>query len=151
MGNFKDKLLGSCDFYDNCSQVVYAVFRAFVGFGLAYGHGLGKVPPSDGFVGLVGGIGLPAPEIFAWMAALGELAGGILIFLGLFTRPAAMIAGVTMLVAWYTHAFGPLSADKGDFTGQEKALLYLVSLAIITAVGAGKFGIDSFFSKKAKS
>ncbi|NNE91759.1 MAG: DoxX family protein [Verrucomicrobiales bacterium] len=147
MSDLKSKLFGTCPYDAICTQACYAALRIFTGLGLALGHGLGKVPPAEKFVGLVSGLGIPAPGAFAWMAGLGELVGGILIALGLFTRPAAIVAGLTMLVAWYTHAFGPLSEAKGTFADQEKALLYLFVLAVFCALGSGKFGLDRLVFK----
>ena len=38
-----------------------------LGFGLilAFGHGMGKLPPGEQFVGFVGSLGLPAPSVMA--------------------------------------------------------------------------------------
>ena len=66
-----------------------------LGFGLAIsiGHGMSKVY-HDGSVGLsdqflsgVKGMNFPAPTAMAWLAALTEFLGGLLIALGLMTRP----------------------------------------------------------------
>ena len=41
-----------------------ALLRIFVGVSLAAAHGLGKMPPSDQFVGGVANLGFPAPDVF---------------------------------------------------------------------------------------
>ncbi len=51
------------------------------------------------------GIGV-IPEFFGFMAAISELAGGILLTIGLFTRIAASFMLITMVVATLTHVFG---------------------------------------------
>ena len=113
-----------------------------LGFGLmmAFGHGLGKIPPSQGFIdGAVAGMGLPAPELFAWLAALSEFLGGLLIALGLLTRPAAAFLSVTMAVAFFVTHGGALSGDNSG----EMAFLYLVVGVALAVAGAGRYALDS--------
>ena len=43
--------------------------RVFAGLAMAFAHGLGKVPPSDRFIGAVENLGFPAPALFAWRLA----------------------------------------------------------------------------------
>lgn len=117
------------------------LFRLFVGLTLALAHGIGKMPPSEKLITGVEALGFPMPIIFAWCAALAEVLGGILIASGLFTRPAALFAGFTMLVA----AFGVHGADA--FTKRELALLYLVSCILLVFQGAGRFSLDRILRK----
>ena len=49
------------------------VLRLGAGLFMAFGHGFGKIPPSDGFIGGVEKLGLPMPIFFAWMAAFSAL------------------------------------------------------------------------------
>ena len=39
------------------NQLVDLALRMFVGLSMAFGHGLGKVPPSEGFVNMLDGQG----------------------------------------------------------------------------------------------
>ncbi|MEM9446298.1 MAG: DoxX family protein [Verrucomicrobiota bacterium] len=119
-------------------ELSLAVTRVFVGATMAFAHGLGKVPPAEGFVGLVGKIGFPMPELFAWGAGISELVGGILLALGLATRPAAAAVMGTMVVA----AFG---AHGDDLFGKgELALLYAFATLPFLIKGGGTFSIDRF-------
>jgi putative oxidoreductase len=43
-------------------------------------------------------MGLPAPELFSWLAGLTEFGGGLLLTLGSLTRPTALFIAATMLV-----------------------------------------------------
>ena len=89
------------------------VLRLGAGLFMAFGHGFGKIPPSDGFIGGVEKLGLPMPIFFAWMAAFSEFLGGLLIALGLFTRPAAFFWICTMgTAAFIRHADDPFSAKE---------------------------------------
>ena len=94
---------------------------------------------------LGGKLGMAAPEAMAWMAGIGEGVCGILIMIGLFTRPSAIWAGITLAVAAYAHVFGSLG---GGFEVGEKALLYVFALGLICALGGGKFSIDSAIFRK---
>jgi len=108
------------------------------GLGMAY-HGYGKVfggnmhKMAEG----VAAMGFPAPEFFAWAAALSEFAGGILLALGLFTRPAALFILITMGVA----AFIKHGADP--FQKKELALAYFVAAGALALMGAGKYAFDT--------
>jgi putative oxidoreductase len=118
------------------------LLRVFAGLSLALAHGLGKMPPSEKFIEGVTNLGFPAPMLFAWSAGLAELAGGMLVAVGLATRPAAVFACFTMLVA----AFGAHSADP--FQKKELALLYATIMLAFVFVGAGRFGLDAFVRKQ---
>ena len=123
------------------AELSIMALRVFAGLVMAFGHGLGKLPPPDGLVGAVAALGFPIPFFFAWMAALAEFAGGLLLALGLFTRPAAFGLVFTMGVA----AFGAHATDP--FKNKEMALLYLFVALIFMIRGAGRFSIDRFLGK----
>ena len=110
---------------------------------MALGHGLGKIPPSERFVNGTAEMGFPLPEFFAWSAGGAEFGGGLLLALGLLTRPASFFIGCTMLVAGFIrHAADP-------FGGKEKALLYLAISIAFALVGAGKYSIDAVIRSRA--
>lgn len=111
--------------------------RVFAGLAMAFAHGLGKVPPSDRFIGAVENLGFPAPALFAWAAGLSELIGALLLVIGLATRPAALTLMFTMLVA----AFGAHASDP--FAKKEMALLYFFIFTVFFAQGGGKYSVDS--------
>ncbi len=117
------------------------IFR--IGFGLimAFAHGLGKVPPAEGFIGYLTSLGLPFAAGAAWAAALSELIGGLFIAIGLGTRLSSAALGFTMFVA----AFVAHNADP--FEKKEKAILYLLCSLLIFMVGPGKYSIDGIIKK----
>lgn len=117
--------------------------RVFMGTGIAY-HGYGKVFGGHmaKMIEGVGHMGFPYPEVFAWAAALSEFLGGILIVLGLFTRPAAFFVACTMTVAAFVaHAKDPLAT-------KELALAYLVMAVTVLILGAGQVSADSNLKNK---
>lgn len=112
------------------------LLRVFAGLSLALAHGLGKLPPSERFLVGIAEMGFPLPIVFGWAAALSELVGGILVALGLFTRPAAFFIAVTMSVAAFIRQAGD------PFSELELALLYGIVAVTLLLVGAGRYSID---------
>jgi len=124
------------------SNLALLGLRLFAGLTMAFAHGQGKMPPEDMFVGYLESMGLPFPILLAWLAALSEFVGGILVAIGFLTRPAALALVVTMLVA----AFMAHAADP--FAKKEMALLFTSIFAYIFVAGAGKFAVDNKITLK---
>ena len=118
-----------------------ALLRIFAGVAMALGHGLGKIPPAEGLIERAASLGFPAPSFFAWVAALSEFGGGILLAIGLLTRLSGFFIALTMLVALVgVHGSDP-------FPAQEKALLYLFIAIAFTIKGSGDWSVDSYLRK----
>lgn len=116
--------------------------RLFAGLALCLGHGLAKFPPSAAFVSRVDAFGFPMPVLFAWAAAGAEIVGGILLAIGLLTRPASLFILCTMTTAVvFQHANDP-------FAGKEKAMLFgFVAFAFLW-IGAGRWSVDARLSRR---
>ena len=129
--------------------VVRVTFSAYIAL-----HGWGKIY-SNGQFGLheqlvsgVQSMGFPAPTLFAWMAALTEFVGGILVVLGLLTRPAALALTFNMAVAAFVaHGKDPWYSLKPP--SKEMALLYLAPFFMLLMTGAGRFAVDRAFRRRA--
>lgn len=118
------------------------LLRLFVGLALAFGHGRGKLPPSEDMIKGVGSMGFPIPVFFAWAAALAEFAGGILLAMGLATRLAAFFICFTMVTALTkVHLNDP-------FMKQELAFMYFFISLMFLFRGAGRFSIDALIRGK---
>ena len=117
--------------------------RLFAGLSMAFAHGLGKLPISEGFAGGVAEMGFPAPGLFAWAAALAEFAGGLLLAFGLVTRPAGLSLLITMAVAAFVRHGGD------PFAKRELALLYGAVALLFMLVGAGRFSVDAWLRRRA--
>jgi len=112
------------------------ILRVGIGLSLAFGHGLGKIPVSEGFVEGVDKMGFPFPVFFAWAAALSEFLGGIFLALGFATKPNSVLITFTMLTAFFIrHGDDP-------FARKEKAIIYAVVAIYLIFKGAGKYSID---------
>jgi putative oxidoreductase len=113
-----------------------AALRVFAGLSLSLSHGLMKFPPPEGFVAGVGQLGFPAPVVFAWLAALTETFGGLLLAAGLGTRVvAAAIVGNMSVAGFLRHAADPYQA-------KELAFLFLAVALMFTLLGGGRFAAD---------
>lgn len=85
---------------------------------------------------------LHLPAAMGWAAVLAEFVGGLLVTLGLLTRPAAFGIACTMAVAAFgAHATSP-------WTQKEFALSYFVIALAIILAGAGRFSIDALIAAK---
>lgn len=115
--------------------------RVFAGLALALAHGVGKVPPSAGFMEGVARMGFPAPALFAWAAAITESVGGLLLAVGLLTRPAAIFILINMLVASFL-------VQAGDpFLERELALLYAGVAVLYALSGPGRLSVDAWLAR----
>lgn len=76
-----------------------------------------------------------------WWAGLIELAGGGLVFLGLFTTPAALLCSGAMAFAYFTM-HQPLGLLPLQNEG-ELAALYSWTFLLIAILGAGRFSLDA--------
>ncbi len=123
-------------------NLTLAILRVLAGLSLALGHGMKKMPPSDSFIDGVGDLGFPIPIVFAWMAALSELVGGVLVAAGLLTRPSAFVIMCTMLVAAF------LQHGDDPFSRQELPLIYSAVFLLFAVIGAGRISIDALIRKQ---
>lgn len=139
--NIKAILFGTTEQNEIRTDFGLLIIRVFTGLAIAFGHGLGKIPPSERFIGGVAKLGFPAPDFFAWMAGLSEFVGGLLIAIGLLTRPSAFFLTITMCVAAFIrHADDP-------FGGKEKALLFAAIAVMLIFTGAGRYSVDDKIDK----
>lgn len=133
-----------------------APLRAVLGFGFVY-HGVPKLFSEAGhemFVGMLTGIGVPAPELTAWFVGTVEVLGGLALIAGVFTTAAAAVLIVNMLVALFTvhlpNGFSFMNitgmteaGPQFGMPGYEIPLLYIAGLASILVSGAGAGSIRS--------
>jgi putative oxidoreductase len=120
--------------------------RLMVGFVMFY-HGSQKLFAWFGGYGVEGTagffqqLGIPFPKLNVYMAGGTEMFGGILLALGLATRPAATLLTFTMLVAVMT-------AHRSAFGAANGGMEYPLTLAIISLgyalTGPGKLAVSNF-------
>jgi putative oxidoreductase len=80
------------------------------------------------------------------LAGVLEFGGGLLIVLGLFTRPVAFLLAGEMLVA-YVQAHIP-QGPWPIMNGGELALLFMLVFAFLFGSGAGPLSVDSAIGRR---
>ena len=139
MARFRNFLIGGTN-RSRLTDLGLLLIRVVGGLGLAFGHGLGKVPPQAGFFNMIEGLGLP--PWLAWASATAEFAGGILLAIGLLTRPAALLITINHIVAVFlAHAGDP-------FNVRELAILYLAIAVLFMLIGSGRYSVDSALRRR---
>ena len=85
----------------------------------------------------------PWPLTMAFLAKGSEVTGGIFVFIGLLTRPAAALIAFTMLIATLTANLGKDWNIDGGFT-----VSYFLFALILLTEGPGKFSLDQLLLRK---
>jgi putative oxidoreductase len=90
-------------------------------------------------------MGVPLPAVVAPIVAVLELAGGIALLFGAFTRVAAFLLACDMLGAIIlVHAKNGFSAPKGV----ENVLGNFAMLVAVALLGAGAYSIDALLARR---
>ena len=90
--------------------------------------------------------GLPATFTLLWYAAVLELAGGLLLLFGVFTRPVAFVLSGEMAFAyWMAHA--PRSPFP-VLNGGDAAILYCFVFLYLFAAGGGAWSVDQYMRQR---
>jgi putative oxidoreductase len=126
-------------------DVTITALRCGVGMIMAV-HGALKLMDVPGTIQGFADLGIPYPHYAVYFALAGELLGGIGLFVGLFTRVAAIGTLSTMAVAiGYVHFGHGLLAKNGGW--EYPLVLGLSSLFFITH-GAGPVSLDALLSRR---
>ncbi len=100
----------------------------------------------DAIVQWFGSMEIPLPALNAYLAASTELAGSVLLVLGLFTRIISIPLIITMIVAISTvHWQNGFEAGNNGF---EIPWYYILMLLTLISFGAGKYSLDAFIKNK---
>ena len=123
------------------SNADHGAFLSRVALGvILLAHGLLKVLvfTIPGTVGFFASLGLPA--IFAYLTIFGEIAGGLALILGVYTRLAALLSLPILLGATWTHlSNGWLFSNEGG--GWEFPALLVVLAAAVALQGSGAYAL----------
>ncbi|HEX7966102.1 MAG TPA: DoxX family protein [Gammaproteobacteria bacterium] len=133
--------------------------RLIVGYGFM-AHGVAKLLRGpEHFTAILQAIGVPDPQLMAWLTIGIEVAGGLAVMLGAFVTLASLPMAVVLLVAMFTvHlpngfssikllAVTPGGAQFGQ-PGYETDLLYLACLAALVLGGPGPLALDVALAKR---
>jgi putative oxidoreductase len=111
----------------------------------------GKLWNPAGFAGYLKNLGMPAPDIWSWIAALVEALVGAALILGIGTRYAALLCVVFLIVATaLAHRYWeyPAAQVQGQYNNFLKNLAILGGALIIFVTGPGRFSLDRILSGK---
>lgn len=118
------------------SPAVLSLFRIVIGFlfmihgtSIVFGWPLAQTMPVGDWPG--------------WWAGLIEFVTGLLVMLGLFTRPAAFLASGTMAVAYFwmhqPKGLWPIDPHQGG----ELSVLYCFAFFLLVFLGPGAYALDT--------
>ena len=109
-------------------------------------HNLGKI------TAFFTTLNIPFPGLNAHFIAGLEFVGGILLILGLFSRPIALLLAGNMFVAYWTadrEALTSIFSDPGKFYVADPYTFLFASL-IVLIFGAGFFAVDKLIARQLK-
>lgn len=95
-------------------------------------------------------VGIPAPELMAFLVSYGELLGGLALILGFLTH---WVAKINILIMLGAIGFVHWGAEGGWFNGYgadggyEYQLLLLAASIFFLVAGSGKYSLDERCSK----
>lgn len=98
--------------------------------------GWGKITGIEGVQGFFGNIGIPLPELMAWVVAIVEFVGGIMVLLGAYAKIPYLLLAFIMLVALFTTKLG------GEFSAARLDLMLLLANLALFFMGSGKYSVD---------
>lgn len=106
--------------------------------------GWGKLKDIGPVIEFFGSIGIPFPEINAWLAGGVECFGGLLLLAGLASRVIAIPLCFTMIVAYVTTEMDTIKAifSKPDDFVSAAPFQFMFAALLILIFGPGIFSLD---------
>lgn len=122
----------------------WATIPLRLGVGIIFAaHGWQKF--SNGLEGVAqffGGVGIPLPEVSAFIVAFVELVGGIGLVVGFFTRYWALLLSIVMIVATFTVKLPNGLLGMQGRPGYELDLALLVGCLALLLTGPGPLSLE---------
>jgi putative oxidoreductase len=128
--------------YSSTHEFAETLLRVAAG-GFLVIHGAGKIVDPFGAVQMVEGLGFYPGVFWSPLLAATEFFGGILLAIGLLTRPAAFAATIVLLVTVYFHW---IQLGQG-FSGAEKSLLWAAMTFYFVIRGGNVHSVDARLPK----
>ena len=137
--------------FSSLQPVMLLGVRLYWGFQFAQ-TGWGKLHNLVKITGFFASLNIPFPGVTAPFVSMLELVGGILLILGLFSRPIAVLLACNMFVAYWTadrEALSAVFSDPGKFYAADPYTFLFASLMVLI-FGAGFFAVDTVVAKRLK-
>lgn len=131
-----------------CQSVLLLLIRIYF-FWQLFKIGLSKLENIATPIGFFTKLGIPYPEISAWVVASTECFGGILIVAGLASRLAAFPVTISMAVAYWVadrNAVLNIWGHPDKFVSAAEFPFFLAAL-IVLCFGPGWFSFDAIFGR----
>jgi putative oxidoreductase len=111
--------------------------------------GKGKLSNIGKVIEFFTSLGIPAPAINAYFVSGLECFGGLLLIIGLASRPIALMISISMCVAYVTGDFEAVTSIFSDSDKFVKAdpFPYLLVALIVFAFGPGLLSIDALLKR----
>ena len=103
--------------------------------------GTQKFGAIDGTAGYIGSVGLPAPALLAWVAAIFETVAGLAILVGFRTRETAYLLAAFCLFTGFVFHFQP--DDQIQMIMLMKNLAMAGGFIALAVAGPGRYSIDA--------
>ena len=128
--------------YSSLHDGVETLLRVIAG-GFLTIHGSQKITNPFGAAEMVEGLGFYPGAFWSLLLSCTEFFGGILIAIGLLTRPAAFAGMFVLLVTVWFHW---ITVGQG-FSGAEKSLLWAAILLFFVVRGGNRQSVDARIGK----
>jgi len=113
-----------------------------IGVGLIFiVAGWGKLTGIEGTQDFFGNIGIPMAGLMAWVVALVEFVGGLMVLFGAWARIPNLLLAVIMVVALLTTKMGE------GFGAARLDLMLLFATLALAILGSGKYSVDGMTGK----
>ena len=126
--------------------------RLYWGFQFAQ-TGWGKLHNLAKITGFFASLNIPFPGFTAPFVSTLEFVGGILLMLGLFSRPIALLLACNMFVAYWTadrEALSAIFSDPGKFYVADP-YTFLFASVMVLIFGSGLFAVDTLVARRLKA
>lgn len=110
-------------------------------------HGIAKISTGvSGVGGMLASQGLPSA--LAYLVYVGEIVAPVLVIIGFYTRPAAWIIAINMVVAiWLVHMKDLLVLGKNGGWALELQGMFLFAAIAVALLGAGRLSVGGSSGK----
>ena len=124
--------------YASAHDIVETILRVTAGV-LLVTHGYGKILNPFGAAGMVESLGFYPGVFWSPLLAATEFFGGILVAIGLLTRPASFAAIIVLLVTVYFHWI----VRAEGLAGSEKSILWAAIFLFFAIRGGNRHSVDA--------